>query len=219
MSVGASLRAALRDFYAQSWRLLVLNAALAGFVLAVVGAALWFPSLLVLLVLAGPLAAGLMHCAVVVAQTGELRLPDAVTGVRLHWRRGLVLGLVGLAAAVGAAFAVPFYAGLGGIGWGLAVGALYLAAAFTVLQLLLWPLAVSELDRPLAAVVRDALAGLLRRPAAGGALALVLLAINLVGLAAALIPFLTLTVAYSFLAAARFALPRPDPGGATTWPA
>ena len=219
MSVGASLRAALRDFYAQSWRLLVLNAALAGFVLVVVGAALWVPPLLVLLVLAGPLAAGLMHCAVRVAQTGELRLRDAVTGVRLHWRRGLVLGVVALAAAAGAAYAIPFYAGLGGIGWGLAFAALYLAAVFAVLQLLLWPLAVSEVDRPLGAVARDALAGFLRRPGAGSALALVLLLINLIGLAAALIPFLTLTVAYSFLAAARFALPRPDPGGPTAWPA
>jgi len=34
-----------------------------------------------------------------------------------------------------------------------------------------------------------------------------LLAVNLVGLAAAVVPFLTLTIAYSFLAAAHFALP------------
>jgi hypothetical protein len=34
--------------------------------------------------------------------------------------------------------------------------------------------------------------------------------VNLAGLAAALLPFLTVTIAYSFLAAARFALP-PNP--------
>jgi hypothetical protein len=219
MTVGASLRSAVRDFYGHSWRLLVLNSALSAFVLAVVGTALWFPPVLVLLVLGGPFAAGLMHCAVTVAQTGELRLRDAVTGVRLHWRRGLVLGLLVLAAAAAAARAVPFYAELGGFGWVLALVALYLAALFGVLQLLLWPLAVSDLDRPLTAVAREALAGFLRRPAAGSALAFVLLVINLIGIAAALIPFLTLTVAYSFLAAARFALPRPDPGGPTVWPA
>ncbi len=219
MTVGASLRSAVRDFYRQSWRLLVLNSALSAFVLAVVGSGLWFPPLLVLLVLVGPLAAGLMHCAVTVAQTGELNLRDAATGVRLHWRRGLVLGLLVLAMVAAAAFAVPFYADLGGVGWVLALLALYLAAVSGALQLLLWPLAVSELDRPLTAVARDSLAGFLRRPAAASALALVLLAINLIGLAAALIPFLTLTVAYSFLAAARFALPRPDPGGPTAWPA
>ena len=38
--------------------------------------------------------------------------------------------------------------------------------------------------------------------------------VNLAGVAAALIPFLTLTIAYSFLAAAHFALPRePVPEG------
>jgi hypothetical protein len=219
MSVGASLRRAARDFYGQSWRLLVLNAALSAFVLGVVVAGLWVPPVLALLVLAGPLAAGLMHCAVTVAQTGDLGLRDAVTGVRVHWRRGLVLGGVVLAAAAGALFAVPFYAGLGGLGWALALAALYLAAAFAIFQLELWPLAVSEPERPLKVVARESLADLLRRPGPASVLALALLAINLVGIAAAAIPFLTLTVAYSFLAAAHFALPRPDPGGATAWPA
>jgi hypothetical protein len=219
MTVGASLRSAARDFYRQSWRLLVLNTALSAFALAVVGAGLWFPPVLVLLVLVGPFAAGLMHCAVRVTQTDDLHLRDAPTGVRLHWRRGLVLGLLVLAAAAAAAHAVPFYAERGGLGWVLALVALYLGVVFGAFQLLLWPLAVAELDRPLTAVARDSLAGFLRRPAAVCALALVLLVINLIGLAAALVPFLTLTVAYSFLAAARFALPRPDPGGPTAWPA
>jgi hypothetical protein len=50
------------------------------------------------------------------------------------------------------------------------------------------------------------------------ALALLLVGINVAGLVAGLVPFLTLTVAYSFLAAAHFALPR-EPGGTTAWPA
>jgi hypothetical protein len=57
----------------------------------------------------------------------------------------------------------------------------------------------------------------LRRPDAVG-LALVLLGINIVGLIAGVVPFLTLTVAYSFLAAAHFTLPR-EPGGTPAWPA
>ena len=112
-----------------------------------------------------------------------------------------------------------FYAEIGGWWWALALVALYVAGLFGVLQLLLWPLAIFELDRPLTEVARDALVGLLRRPARRCGLALVLLAINVVGLAAGLVPFLTLTVAYSFLAAAHFALPRPEPGGTTAWPA
>jgi hypothetical protein len=219
MSVGASLRSAVRDFYQQSWRLLVLNAALSTFVLSVVGLGLWFAPVLALLVLVGPFAAALMHCAVTLVQTEELRLGDAVTGLRLYWRRGLVLGLAALAVLAAAAFAVPFYAGIGGWWWVPALVALYAAGVFGVLQLLLWPLAVFELDRPLTDVARESLVGLLRRPAGGSALALVLLTINLVGLAAGVVPFLTLTVAYSFLAAAHFALPRPEPGGPTAWPA
>jgi hypothetical protein len=35
--------------------------------------------------------------------------------------------------------------------------------------------------------------------------------VNVAGIAAALMPFLTVTVAYSCLAVARFALPRPAP--------
>ena len=221
MSVGASLRSAARDFYGQSWRLLVLNSALSAFVLAVVVAGLWVPPLLLLLVLAGPFAAGLMHCAVTVAQTGELRLRDAVTGVAAPlaaWARARRRRARPRRRA--AAFAVPFYAERGGLGWVLAVVALYLAAAFGILQLQLWPLAVTELDRPLTAVARDSLAGLLRRPARRERRSPWRCSpINLIGLAAALIPFLTLTVAYSFLAAAHFALPRPDPGGPTAWPA
>jgi uncharacterized membrane protein YesL len=219
MSVGESLRTAVRDFYQQSWRLLVLNSVLSVFLLAVVGVGLWYWPVLLLLVLVGPFAAGLMHCAVTVAQTDELRLRDAVTGVRLHWQRGLVLGLFALAVGALAAFAVVFYAQIGGWWWALALVALYAAGIFGVLQLLLWPLAVVELDRPLTDVARDSLVGLLRRPAAGSALALVLLAINLVGLVAGVVPFLTLTVAYSFLAAAHFALPRSEPGGTPAWPA
>ena len=141
------------------------------------------------------------------------------TGIRLHWQRGLVLGLCALAVGTVAAFAVAFYAEIGGWWWALALTALYVAGLFGVLQLLLWPLAIFELDRPLTEVAHDALVGLLRRPAAGSALALVLLAINVVGLAAGLVPFLTLTVAYSFLAAAHFALPRSEPGGPTAWQA
>ena len=181
MSVGASLRRAVRDFYGHSWRLLVLNAALTLFVVAVVGIGLWFSPVLLLLVLVGPLAAGLMHCAVTLAQTDELRLRDAVAGVRALWRRGLVLGLLTLAVGAGAAFAVPFYAGIGGWWWVLALVALNVAALFAVVQLLLWPLAVLEHDRPLSDVARDSLVGLLRRPDAVG-LALVLLGINIVGL-------------------------------------
>ena len=59
-------------------------------------------------------------------------------------------------------------------------------------------------------MLSDALRTLTGRPSAALALALLLLLVNVLGALAALLPLLTLTVAYSFLAAARFALP-PQP--------
>lgn len=208
MTVGASLRAALRDFYDQSWRLLLLNTALSAAAIAIAWAALYTPVALALVVVLGPLAAALMHCAVTLVREGELRLRDAVVGVGLHWRRGLALGLIGIAAAGLTVTAMRFYADAGTFAWPLAVLVLYLALLFAVYQLPLWPLAVFERDRPLARVLRDAAVALVRRPAASVGLAVTLLLVNLAGIAAAVIPFLTLTIAYSFLAAAHFALPR-----------
>ena len=89
----------------------------------------------------------------------------------------------------------------------LAVLAVYLLLAFAAFQLVLWPLAVFELSSPIRRVAGDALRTLLARPLQALVLALALIAVNLAGLAAAVMPFLTLTIAYTFLAAARFALP------------
>ena len=72
----------------------------------------------------------------------------------------------------------------------------------------LWPLVVFEPNRPLRSVARDAAFALLRRPTGFAGLAFALLLVNLVGIAAAILPFLTLTIAYSFLVSAHFALPK-----------
>ena len=204
MTPVAALGAALRDLYQQSWRLFLLNAALSAFVVPVAIAGFWIPALWLLLVLAGPLAAGLMHCAVVVASTEELRLRDAVAGVRIHWRRGLALGALLAVVAVVGAHAVSFYASRVLL---LAVVAVYLLVVFCAFQLVLWPLAVLERERPARRVLEDALRALVARPVQALALTAILAVVNVLGLAAAIIPFLTLTIAYSFLVAAHFVLP------------
>ena len=84
--------------------------------------------------------------------------------------------------------------------------AVYLLLALLVFQLVLWPLAVSD-PRPLRIVVEEALRTMLSRPLQALALTLALVLVNLIGVALAIVPFLTLTVAYSCLAAAHFALP------------
>jgi hypothetical protein len=208
MSLARALGIAATDLYHQSWRLIVLNALLAAVLVGVILASVAIRSALLLLVLLGPVAAAVMHCTVTLAQTEELRLSEVVVGLRRHWRRGLVLGVLVAAAAVLGAIAVPFYSRAGAWAWPLAALSVYVLLAFALFQLALWPLAVFEDARPFRAVVRDAAFVVGRRPWGFAGLALALLLVNVIGLAAAILPFLTLTIAYSFLVSAHFALPQ-----------
>jgi len=207
MSVRESLRLALADLRREPWRLPLLNAALSVVMLAILGAGLYALPALALLVLVGPLAAALMHCAVTVAQGGSIRLADAVLGLRSNWRRGLALAAAWLGVLALGSLAVVFYARSGSLGWVLSIVVLYVVVTFGVLQLALWPLAVVHHDRPLVALAREAGLALLRRPAAYVRLAAALLLVNLVAATVVLVPLLTVTIVYSFLTAAHFVLP------------
>ena len=208
MSVHRALGAAAADFYRQSWRLAILNALLGLMLTAVVLAALATRAAVVLGVILGPFAAALMHCAVTLAATDELRLAEALTGLRRHWRRGLVLAALLVAAGILGLAAVPFYARAGVWAWPLAAVSAYLVVVFVIFQLAVWPLAVLEKERPLAEVLRQAAWVVLRRPLGFAALAVALLIVNAIGIVAAILPFLTLTIAFSFLASAHFSLPK-----------
>ena len=172
MSPRAALGAAFADLYHQSWRLFLLNAGLSAVVLPIIVAGLWVPAVWILLVAAGPPAAALMHCAVVLTVTDELRLRDALTGLRLHWRRGLLLGAFLGAGAVAGVYAITFYAARGALV--LAVLGVYLLVVFGVFQLVLWPLAVSERAFPIRLVAAQAGKTLLARPFQSIALGLAL---------------------------------------------
>jgi hypothetical protein len=200
------LRRAVRDFYDESWRLIPLNALLSAYVLVVLSIALYFPLAAVLLLGAGPLAAALVSAAVTAVDEGSLSFRETFDGFRRSWRRGLVLGGSVLLAVVASVFALGFYAASGPMGWPLAVLVLYLAGIFALWQLVLWPLAIRDPERPLREVARDAAVALVRRPVAVTGLGLALLLVNLLGLLLGVLPFLTMTIAYSALAAARFAL-------------
>jgi hypothetical protein len=207
MTMGAALKAALVDFYRQSWRLVLLNSAFSVAALVVVLATFYSPFALVLVVLLGPLALALMHCTVTLAQTEELDLEEAVDGLRLHWKRGLALGTLTAAVLGLGALAIAFYADRGPFVFPLAVVVFYLLAFFAIFQMWLWPLAVFERDRPFGEVMREAARGLVLHPAASVGLALALFAVNALAAAAAILPFLTLSIAFTFLAAAHFVLP------------
>jgi hypothetical protein len=207
MRTGAVLRLAVRDVFHNSWRLVPVNAAFGAVLVMVSVASIAVHAALVLAVLAGPLAVALVHCSVTLVRTGNLALADAWEGLKLHWRRGLQLGTAGTALVLLAALAFRFYT-RSSYGWPLAFVTLYLVVLLGIYAAVLATFAVAEPERPLRLVAREAAALGARRPGATLLLGLALLLVNLAGVAAAVMPFLTLTVAYSFVAVAHFALPK-----------
>ena len=207
MRTGVALRLAVRDVFHNSWRLVPVNAAFGAVLVAVSVVSIAVHAALVLAALAGPLAAALIHCSVTLVRTGNLALADAWEGLKLHWRRGLELGAAGTALVVLAALAVRFYT-RSSYGLPLAFLAVYLVVLLGIYAAVLATFAIAEPERPLRLAAREAAALGARRPGATLLLGLALLLVNLAGVAAAVMPFLTLTVAYSFVAVAHFALPR-----------
>jgi hypothetical protein len=210
MRPGVALQLALRDCYENSWRLVPVNAALGALLVAVGVLGYSVHALLVLVVLAGPLAAALVHCSVQVVRTGNLRLADAVVGLRLHWRRGLALGAAGSAMLLLGVVALHVYSHSRFV-WPLTFVTAYALVLIAIYGFVLWTLAIAEPERPLRGVASQAALLALARPGATLLLGLALLLVNAAGIAAAVMPFLTLTLAYTFVAVAHFALPRPTP--------
>ncbi|HEY4414032.1 MAG TPA: hypothetical protein VGN06_13640 [Gaiellaceae bacterium] len=205
MSARDALGAAGRDLFQNSWRLVPVNAALGIVLVAVSLVSVAVHAALMLAVLAGPLAAALVHCSVTLVRTGNLAFGDAWDGLKLHWRRGLQLGAAGTALVVLAVLAVRFYTRTS-FGWPLAFLTVYLVLLIGIYAVVLATYAIAEPTRPLRLAAREAAALGARRPGATLLLGLALLLVNLAGVAAAVMPFLTLTVAYSFVAVAHFAL-------------
>ena len=207
MTAREALRSAVGDFYGQSWRLFALNAGMSVSAGAIALVASFWRAGLLLVVLLGPLAAALMHCAVTIVRTDDLRLAEAATGLRLHWRRGLEVGALWAAIFLLGSNAVAFYGRLHGLTWPLAFLSLYVLLLAALFLLLLLALAVAEPALALRQAAARTLELAPTRPRAVLGLGVALMLVNAAGVAAALMPFLTLTVAYTFLAAARFAIP------------
>jgi hypothetical protein len=206
MTARRALGLACADLYRNSWRLVPVNAALGAVLVFSAVLAIAVHALLVLAVLAGPLAAALAHCSVTLVRTGNVVLTDAWEGLRLHWRRGLALGAAGVALGVLAALAVHFYT-RSSVGWPFAFLTLYLVVLLGIYAAVLTTVAVADPGLPLPLAARSAATLAARRPGATLLLGLALLLVNLAGVAAAVMPFLTITVAYSFVAVAHFVVP------------
>lgn len=209
MTVRAALRSALAETYRFSWRLLVVNSAVTAAICVVVVIVSAMPlALLIAPLVAGPLVAALVHCTVKLIREEDFQLSDAIEGLRLHWARGFALGgLFGAGLLLGA-LSVSFYASSDHRALPLAALAAYVFAVFALLVLIAWPLAIAEPGEGVLAALRTAWLLLLRSPLRLLALGFALLLVNAVG-AVTILPFLTLTIAYSFLAAGHVVLPRP----------
>lgn len=206
MTARRALGLAFGDLYRNSWRLVPVNAALGLVLVFSAFAAIAVHALLVLAVLAGPLVAALAHCSVTLVRTDNLTLAHAWEGLRLHWRRGLALGATGVALGVLAALAVEFYT-RSSAGWPLAFVTLYLVVLLGIYAAVLTTVSVAYPELPLRPAARAAATLGAQRPGATLVLGLALLLVNAAGVAAAVMPFLTITVAYSFVAVAHFVLP------------
>ena len=111
-----------------------------------------------------------------------------------------------MALGVLAGLAIHFYT-RSTVGWPLAFLTLYLVVLLGIYAAVLTTVAVAAPELPLGLAARRAAALAARRPGATLLFGLALLLVNLAGIAAAVMPFLTITVAYSFVAVAHFVLP------------
>jgi hypothetical protein len=207
MTVRSALRAALVDTYQFSWRLFVLNTTLsAGIVLIVVLVSAFPLVLFVAPLVTGPLAAALVHSVITLVREQELHLSDAVAGARRFWRRGLVLGgISGLVLLLGV-LAVTFYGSERHRVLPAAVLAVYAVAIAFLVLLVAWLFAIADPEDSVADAIRRASSLMLRSPTRMLVFGAALLLVNLAG-AVTVVPILTLTIAYSFLATARLVLP------------
>ena len=207
MTVRGALRSALVDTYHFSWRLVVVNASLSAVAALIVLFVSAFPLVLfVAPLLVGPIAAALAHCVVTLIREDEFHLSDAVVGLRRFWRRGFLLGgISGMILLLGA-LAVMFYGSERHRVLPLAVLAVYVVALLFLVLLVGWLFAIADPDVGVADALRRAWLLAIRSPGRVFVLGTALFLVNLVG-AVTVIPFLTLTLAYSFLATARLVLP------------
>jgi len=207
MTVRAALSAALGDTYRNSFRLLAVNTAVSAMLAAVVLFVSAFPLVLFVAPLAaGPAIAALVYCVVTLVREEELVLADALEGLQRFWKRGLALGAVTGAVLLAGALSVTFYASESHRVVPLAAFCAYVVAVAFLIVILAWLFAVAEPQQSIGDALRTAALLALHSPLRLLALGLVLVVVNVVGIVTVL-PILTLTIAYSFLAAAHLVLP------------
>ncbi|CAN5569487.1 hypothetical protein BH24CHL9_BH24CHL9_13910 [soil metagenome] len=210
--LGTALRAAARDFFDHSWRLVAANVAW-GLALLLVLAGLGLSPLALLLapLLAVP-TAGVYRLAALIARGERVSVTD---GLVAWWRfggRALVIGIPIALAVV--ALSTNVITGLGTgdrVGWTLATAAGWGLAAVATVCVVLWPLAVDPWREGLRLreVVRLALLLTLAFPVRFAVLALLVGMVFVLG-SLAVVAVLSVAVAIAALISCRYVLPAAD---------
>jgi hypothetical protein len=211
-SLRAALRAAATDFYFHSWRLLPANILWAAVVLGILAAALLLPPLILLAPLAALPIAGIFRMATRIVRGESVSFWDGLDAWRGEVRPALALGTGLVVALVVLGFNVV--SGLvsdGLLGWALATLAFWGLVAAWLYAWVAWPILLdpARVTSPARQRLRLAALLVLAHPLRVGALGLVLLVLC-VASAVAMVPLLTVSVAFSALVSARYVLPAAD---------
>lgn len=211
--LGGAFRAAVSDFYFNSWRLVPANVVWAAGLIAILATVSTVSGLALLLlpVLALP-TAGIYRVAALIVRGRSVSFADAFGAWRSHGAAALVLGL-GFALG-GAVLATNLATGLAGAdtpGLILATAAFWGLVALSLLALTVWPLLVDPARDGEPVRGRLRLAGLLVLAHPGRMLLLgLVLAVVLALSAVAVVALLTIGVAFTALVACRYVLPASD---------
>jgi hypothetical protein len=211
-SLGGALRAAAADFYFNSWRLAPANVVWGiSFVAVIVVTAVWLPGFALAPLLAIPLI-GIYRMAALVVRGDGVRFSDFWSGMAVHWRVALLVGVASTVLAI--AFTTNVILGFQAAspaGWLFGAFALYGDIGLAMMLVAFWPILVDPSRSGLSLRRRLRLAAMVNlwRPGRMAGLTLLLtalLAVSAVFFAA----LLTISIAYMSLVATRFVLPLAD---------
>ena len=207
------MRAALVDFYFNSWRLVPANVVWGAVLLLAVFLTYTWPlgALLTLVLLALP-TAGVYRLATLIVRDQPAAFGDALEAWRRYLRPALLTGITLSAITVVLATNVVLGFGSGEpLGWGLATLAAWGLLATWIVAVPFWPLLLDPLRQEVPLLARVRLAGILvvLSPFRFGLLLLLVTALVVASviLFAALI---TVSIAFVALLSARYTLPAAD---------
>jgi len=211
--VGGAVRAALVDFYFNSWRLVPANAIWgAGLFLLVLLVFSWTLAALLVLVLLTLPTAGLFRMATLIVRQQPVAFSDALGAWRQFLRPALLTGLVLsiISLVLGANMVVGFASGEP-LGWALATAAAWGLVATWAVALPFWPLLLDPVRAgvPIGDRLRVSATLVVASPVRYAGLLLVVLVV-LIASTILFAALLTISIAFVALLLSHYTLPAAD---------